>query len=102
MATCDAGNGCSITCPNGCGAVYNHDTGKCTKWCEGSFTRAEADPAAFEGTFTIQVSDLDPQILLQAMGARGDGPFAALAKAGKRLDFRYEKTTLEELARQLG
>lgn len=36
MATCNAGHGCTITCPNGCGAVYDHETGTCTKWCSES------------------------------------------------------------------
>ena len=36
--TCDAGNGCSITCADGCSAVYNHDTGGCSTSCsEASF-----------------------------------------------------------------
>jgi hypothetical protein len=31
--TCDAGNGCSITCKDGCSAIYNHDTGRCSTAC---------------------------------------------------------------------
>lgn len=31
--TCDAGHGCSITCKDGCSAVYNEDTGQCSKAC---------------------------------------------------------------------
>ena len=31
--SCDAGHGCSITCKNGCSAIYNLDTGKCSKKC---------------------------------------------------------------------
>lgn len=32
--TCDAGHGCTITCPGtSCAAIYFHDTGKCVTWC---------------------------------------------------------------------
>ena len=40
--TCDAGNGCRITCRDGCSAVYNHDTGRCSTGC-GKSARALAD-----------------------------------------------------------
>lgn len=36
MATCDAGNGCSTTCTNGCGCVYDQRTGKCSCKCYGT------------------------------------------------------------------
>jgi hypothetical protein len=29
--TCDAGNGCRITCKDGCSAIYNQDTGRCSR-----------------------------------------------------------------------
>jgi hypothetical protein len=31
--TCDAGHGCRVTCKDGCSAVYNEDTGKCSTAC---------------------------------------------------------------------
>jgi hypothetical protein len=31
--SCDAGHGCSITCTDGCSAIYNLDTGRCSKAC---------------------------------------------------------------------
>jgi len=31
--TCNAGHGCSITCADGCSAIYNHDTGQCSTSC---------------------------------------------------------------------
>lgn len=31
--TCNAGHGCSVTCADGCSAVYNHDTGQCSTAC---------------------------------------------------------------------
>ena len=43
--TCDAGNGCSITCKDGCSAIYNHDTGRCSKAC-GRAARTLADESA--------------------------------------------------------
>jgi hypothetical protein len=40
--TCDAGHGCKITCKDGCSAIYNHDTGRCSKAC-GSKARELAE-----------------------------------------------------------
>ncbi len=31
--TCDAGHGCKVTCKDGCSAVYNEDTGRCSTAC---------------------------------------------------------------------
>ncbi len=31
--SCDAGHGCTITCTDGCSAVYNEDTGGCSTGC---------------------------------------------------------------------
>jgi hypothetical protein len=31
--TCNAGHGCSISCADGCSAIYNHDTGQCSTSC---------------------------------------------------------------------
>lgn len=39
--TCDAGHGCSITCADGCSAVYNEDTGQCSKACGAALSAAE-------------------------------------------------------------
>ncbi len=61
MATCDAGNGCSITCTNGCGAVYSNGT--CTKWCEPSFNAEDIPEGIFEEKFSIEVNDLAIGIL---------------------------------------
>jgi hypothetical protein len=39
--TCDAGNGCTITCTGGCYAVYSKKTGICTKGCDDEVSRAD-------------------------------------------------------------
>ncbi len=31
--SCNAGHGCKITCPDGCSAVYYHDTNQCIAVC---------------------------------------------------------------------
>lgn len=49
--TCDAGHGCSITCPNGCSAIYNIDTGLCTKACAKALSAAEAERKGVNATF---------------------------------------------------
>ena len=89
MATCNAGHGCSITCPNGCGAIYSHSTGKCTKWCDGNFTAAKED--VFDGEFTIEVNELPVADLVGAIGERHlGGTYASFAKSDKRVSFKLE------------
>ncbi|MEX0753410.1 MAG: hypothetical protein WD073_10875 [Xanthobacteraceae bacterium] len=39
--TCDAGHGCSITCADGCVAIYNIDTGQCSKACSQAVSAAQ-------------------------------------------------------------
>jgi hypothetical protein len=38
MADCDASHGCKISCTDGCYAVYNHNTGQCSKGCSDIYT----------------------------------------------------------------
>lgn len=60
MATCDAGHGCSITCPDGCGAIYWHNTGECDTWCTSkeSALPGEKSVSAVEGKIDLCVKDM--------------------------------------------
>ena len=55
MSDCDAGHGCTISCPNGCGAVYVEPHGPCTTFCSGS---GEIGLGGGHGIFTIAISAL--------------------------------------------
>lgn len=100
MATCNAGHGCSITCPNGCGAVYNHSTGECSTWCEGSATAI--DPKLLAGTFNVEISDMSPTVLARIMGEDllGDG-FKILQGSQTRVTLKLEDTDLAGLVARL-
>jgi hypothetical protein len=45
--TCDAGHGCSITCSNGCGAIWWEPDGPCSTFC--SDEKAKGERASFSG-----------------------------------------------------
>jgi hypothetical protein len=100
MATCDAGHGCSISCSNGCGAIYNHGTGQCSKWCEASATKL--DPKELDGTFSIEVNDMSVSVLASILGEKllGDR-YATLAGADKRVSFKLESTDLGKMLTSL-
>lgn len=105
MATCDAGHGCSITCSNGCGAVYNHTTGACTTWCEPS--AMSVSPDTFDGKFSIEINDMSVAALSTALGEKHlDGGFKQLAGSGGRVSFKMESTdvggVIEQIRKQAG
>ena len=100
MATCDAGNGCSITCTNGCGAVYSNGT--CTKWCEPSFNAEDIPEGIFEGKFSIEVNDLAIGILAQAIGEKAlNGKLQSYMHSKKRVTFKLPSTDLSGLLGEL-
>ena len=50
--TCNAGHGCRITCTDGCSAIYNLDTGLCSKACgEDAKAAATAKRKGVNATF---------------------------------------------------
>ena len=100
MATCNAGHGCSITCPNGCAAIYNHDTGECTTWCESSATAI--DPKELGGTFNIEINDMSPSVLADVIGETLMGArFKTLSGSGERVTLKMEDADLSALLGKL-
>ena len=55
--TCDAGHGCKITCKDGCVAIYNEDTKKCSKAC-GAKARSLAKNAPKKDSVSISTKGL--------------------------------------------
>lgn len=101
MADCDAGHGCSISCSGGCGAVYNHSTGKCTKWCESSIR--EVDPSAFDGDFSIEVNDVSVGTLASIIGETRLGlTFKSLQGAGGKVSLKLPSTNLAGVIAEIG
>ncbi len=49
--TCDAGHGCSITCKDGCSAIYNLDTHRCSKACGRASSAAAAPESKVNANF---------------------------------------------------
>lgn len=101
MATCNAGHGCSITCSNGCAAIYNKDTGECTKWCEPS--AREVDGSAFEGKFSIEINDMSVGSLAGVIGETRLGVnFKTFHGAGGRVSLKLEDTDLAGVIAEIG
>jgi len=67
MSTCTAPghSSCTITCSNGCIALYSEPNGPCTTSCTGG-ARLEIDPTA---KYSVQISDIAPSDLDNILGA---------------------------------
>lgn len=68
MATCTAPGhpSCTITCPNGCIAVYYESSGNCRTGCSASII-SELDP---NEKFSIQISEVSSDELLKALSSK--------------------------------
>ncbi len=68
--SCDAGNGCSVDCDNGCSAVYYQDTKQCVAVCyDKSATKKIATPIT--ATFkNAAKADVDRILKLGTKAAR--------------------------------
>lgn len=67
--TCDAGHGCTVTCKDGCSAVYNEDNGKCSTAC-GHQARVLADK--YEKAKTQKLTTKKDPITLVVKGLKDD------------------------------
>ena len=82
MAECDATHGCSISCPAGCYAVYNHKTGQCSKGC------SEIYPDDMNDTdqYSIEVRDIPAGEVFRAFG----GDVASLADDDRKRTISFK------------
>ena len=95
MATCDAGHGCVITCPDGCYAIYWHPTSTCTKGCSGTpVAKLER-----EGRYSIAVNDFPADSFVETFGDLIPGVDAKSIRGP--VSFRLEDVSLEEIESHL-
>ena len=79
MASCNAGHGCSITCHNGCLAIYYLPNGPCKTACSNSLDEVEIAEGV---SFSISVNDLPPhdaaRIFRKVLGEKRSHSLATL------------------------
>ena len=78
--TFNCGHGCSITCPDGGGCVYNHNTGGCSTFCNEQgvmelkstgTAEGKATSVAKDAKLTIRFENVTPKELKKALGQLG-------------------------------
>ena len=99
MATCNAGHGCTISCPDGCGAVYAEPDGPCTTWCEGS--QAMPDHLRRAETFSIDLHDIRLASLVHLLDGVDEERKALAERGDARVTLSMQQTTLVDLSREL-
>ncbi len=88
---------CSITCSDGCYAIYSEPDGPCSTGCTGNL--AEIDDS--EGTFSIQINGLRPADLNVLLGAASPAAFLADTRTDGPISFSGSGLTRSALAEQL-
>ncbi len=74
--TFNCGHGCSITCPDGGGCIYNHTTGACSTFCnekgEMKLTaESKREKIAKDAKLTVHFQDVNPEELKKALAQLG-------------------------------
>ena len=96
MATCTAPghSSCTITCPNGCIALYYEPNGPCRTSCSGS---AVLDIDASQ-KFSVQISDMPATDLEKAIGpSLGATIQSALKASSKSVSLSLQSVGVKEL-----
>lgn len=108
MATCTApGTTCTITCQNGCGAIYFLPDGPCKTFCSGdkccegeAFDKSDklSSPLAPSTLISIQVNELPAEKLGVAFNQCLPHTVVELLKTSKvDLSFSLNSTTIDQL-----
>jgi hypothetical protein len=99
MATCDAGNGCTITCPNGCGAVWVEPNGPCYTFCDGDSVQAPEDVSNAD-RFSIDLHDVRISQLVNVLPVNF-GDKDQRQQGDRRVTFSMRSTTMRDLSEEL-
>jgi hypothetical protein len=101
MATCDAGNGCSITCAGGCGAVWVEPNGPCYTFCDGAAAQPPQDVSRAE-RFSIDLHDVRISQLINVLPEVIDRDRQDQEQRGdKRLTLSLRSTTMRDLTAEV-
>lgn len=88
---------CSITCSDGCYALYSEPNGPCTTGCSDRLT--EIDDSG--GTFAIQINGLSPSAIGILLGAAAPAGFLDDRGDDAPISFSGSGLTKSTLAEQL-
>ena len=97
MATCTAHGhpDCTVTCQNGCAALYVEPNGPCYTFCSDS----AAVSIGPDGTFTIQINDMPAARLGDILAMSLDPSIqSALKSSSALISLSEQGITLKELA----
>jgi hypothetical protein len=100
MATCTAPGhpDCTITCSNGCGAIYTEPNGPCSTFCSDS-TEALKIP---KGSFSIAISDFPASLLHKMLGSALEHRIAKKAESSKKhVSLSLKSTSLTDLLKHI-
>lgn len=96
MARCNAGHGCSINCPDGCGCIYWHGSGICDCWCSGDDLPARLAKGEFSEDEKISFQAHDMPIKSLASAIQVIFPKIEVEVPDSLADKRIEKIEIEE------
>jgi hypothetical protein len=98
MSTCTAPGhpSCTITCPQGCGAIYDEPNGPCNTFCADSIT--EALTFGSGSKYSIEFNELPAAALSKLLG----GALAAelgqkVARSSANISLKLQSCSIQEL-----
>ena len=97
MATCTAPGhpSCTITCSNGCGAIYVEPNGPCRTFC----SRSVAVDISPDEKFSIQINDMPADEVEKILGVSlGPSVQSTLKASRASVSISEEGITLKQLA----
>jgi hypothetical protein len=101
MASCDAGNGCTITCTGGCGAVWVEPNGPCYTFCDDTSVQIPEDVSKAE-KFSIEINDLRLSQLINVLPVDlGLEDQDQRQRGEKRISLRMQSTSRSDLTAEL-
>lgn len=97
MAKCNAGHGCRIECPAGCGAIYSD---VCVTWCEPNWPDLSMLKDA--RSFSVDIHDMPVKGAAQLLEIHGGLKARRLAEASDRkISLTLESTDLARFTREV-
>lgn len=101
MSTCTAPGhpSCTITCPNGCGAIYTEPSGPCSTFCAGSADLPELDP---NGKYSVNLNGVSASGIKAIFGSSIPADLAAKLGDSTTVTVNASNVSLPELGKAIG
>jgi hypothetical protein len=101
MSTCAAPGhpSCTISCPNGCGAIYDEPNGPCRTICSGSADIPELDP---QGKYSVNFNGMSAGGIKKIFGGSIPSDLTTKLKDSDTVTLSVSNVSLAELAKAIG